>query len=89
MSCRAATTAVCQAIKSGRLVRPSSCEECGREPPLMRSGVTGICGHHADYSKPLSVEWLCRSCHLRRHRRKPWINRTKRLMLADSIAKKG
>ena len=48
-----------EALKRGRLVRPSTCAECGREAKLD--------GHHADYSKPLDVTWLCRKCHLKRH----------------------
>ncbi len=47
---------VSRAIKSGILVRPTSCSECGAD------GVR-IEGHHRDYSKPLEVEWLCTRCH--------------------------
>ena len=43
-----------RAIKSGRLI-PEPCEECGQEE--------GIQAHHDDYTKPLDVRWLCRSCH--------------------------
>jgi len=49
------------AIQRGELVRPESCSHCHR---------TGcqIMGHHEDYSKPLSVIWLCQRCHLAVHR---------------------
>lgn len=53
---------VVRALRSGRLVRPDSCEECGKEA----SG-RFLHGHHADYDKPLDVEWLCSRCHGRRH----------------------
>jgi hypothetical protein len=43
------------------LVRPDACERCGAEGAVE--------GHHADYSKPLEVEWLCRSCHRLHHER--------------------
>lgn len=51
------------AVKDGRLVKPDCCEDCGGEfePRLLQ-------GHHADYSKPLEVEWLCGNCHGARHR---------------------
>ena len=44
-----------KAIRIGKLVRPSSCEKC------KRVGLTHA--HHSDYSKPLSVMWLCPICH--------------------------
>lgn len=43
------------AIKRGDLRRPEACSKCGK--------MTKVHGHHADYSKPLDVEWLCVSCH--------------------------
>jgi len=51
---------VAAAIRTGRLIRPGVCSVCLK-----------VCrpdGHHADYAKPLSVEWLCRGCHVDRHR---------------------
>lgn len=56
---RAAYAAVQKAIKDGRLVRSSTCEKCGNTKHLQ--------AHHNDYSKPLEVEWLCRSCHTKHH----------------------
>lgn len=47
--------AVRTAVKRGILIRPTTCEVCGREGKIQ--------GAHADYSKPLDVRWLCRSCH--------------------------
>lgn len=46
-------------VKTGKLIRPNNCSVCGRE--------TKVSGHHSDYNKPLSVEWLCGSCHRKRH----------------------
>jgi len=40
---------------AGRLTKPSRCERCGKRRELQ--------AHHADYSKPLDVEWLCSTCH--------------------------
>ena len=68
---------VALALKSGELVRPSTCSRCGK------GGV--IEGHHTLYEKPLEVVWLCRSCHRRLHREL----RAKLLplMLAPSVRK--
>lgn len=46
---------VSYALKTGRLFKPKNCEQCLEIKPLD--------GHHADYDKPLRVNWLCRACH--------------------------
>ncbi len=58
---RRANKAVRRAIKSGKLVRPDKCEDCGGLPPIE--------AHHDDYSKVLDVDWLCRRCHVGRHKK--------------------
>ena len=55
-----AHAAVRAALKRGDLIRPNICSDCGATSPSLH-------GHHADYSKPLEVEWLCASCHVTRH----------------------
>ena len=50
--------AVRAAIKAGRLTRPHTCSGCGCTDEERR-----IEAHHADYSRPLDVIWLCTSCH--------------------------
>jgi hypothetical protein len=52
-----AHAAVRAALRAGTLVR-GRCEDCGS----FRTEA-----HHEDYSKPLSVIWLCRRDHRRRH----------------------
>ena len=44
-------------LSRGKLQR-KPCQSCGSPDSQM---------HHADYSKPLGVEWLCRVCHLDFH----------------------
>lgn len=44
------------AIRIGRLVRPDVCSRCKRDGRRIQA-------HHADYSKPLDVYWLCALCH--------------------------
>ncbi len=47
---------VSNAIRDGRLEKPSSCSRCHAEDRVIH-------GHHRDYDKPLEVEWLCPVCH--------------------------
>jgi hypothetical protein len=54
----AARNEVSMAIQSGALSR-GDCESCG--------AIDDIHAHHDDYSKPLDVTWLCRSCHRKLH----------------------
>ena len=48
-----------EALRSGKLVKPTHCENCDKELPLH--------AHHTDYDKPLEVVWLCQSCHVKLH----------------------
>ena len=50
------------AVRCGKLIPVAHCEDCGHEAKLQK--------HHADYSKPLAVEWLCSKCHGKRHWKK-------------------
>lgn len=50
-----------KAVYRGRIQRPSQCSQCHHvsEQPIE--------AHHADYGKPLEVEWLCKTCHSALH----------------------
>ena len=47
------------AVKSGKIHKPVYCSSCDSDRHLE--------AHHTDYSKPLEVMWLCRSCHVDLH----------------------
>ncbi len=51
----AANTILGNAIRDGKIIRPTLCSNCKIEciPD----------GHHCDYAYPLDVMWLCRQCH--------------------------
>tara|TARA_R110002153_G_scaffold218217_1_gene370665 strand:- start:331 stop:1233 length:903 start_codon:yes stop_codon:yes gene_type:complete len=59
---RAARSAVYNATKSGKLVRPEVCSECGVTPDK-------IYGHHWSYEveNQLDVVWCCNGCHRKIH----------------------
>lgn len=48
------------ALKAGRIVKPQHCTKCGKERFRLEM-------HHTDYTKPLLIQWLCRSCHRQLH----------------------
>lgn len=47
------------AVRSGKIIR-GICSACG--DPNQKAHA-----HHEDYSKPLDVIWLCRTCHRKEH----------------------
>lgn len=49
------------AIRRGKLRRSVFCEVCGLPAETE--------GHHADYSKPLEINWLCRKCHKKTYKK--------------------
>ena len=55
------------AIKSNKITRGDSCEQC--------SSRTRIEGHHDDYNFPLDVRWLCCKCHHKWHKNNTPLNR--------------
>jgi hypothetical protein len=60
-----AHSSVFVAVKRGKIIRPSTCSECGSSKKIE--------GHHEDYKDKLNVVWLCRKCHCKRHPH-PWKN---------------
>lgn len=64
---KSAKNAVNNAVKYGSIVKPSTCDNCKKESNIIH-------GHHCDYDKPLTVDWLCPSCHSEWHRNNEPIN---------------
>ena len=59
-----AHNAVVRAVKSGKILKPSRCGDCGDSSRRLH-------GHHENYYEPLAVDWLCPTCHRRRHATMP------------------
>jgi ribosomal protein S27AE len=51
-----ATRVVFNRLKTGELIKTEFCQSCGNTSRKLNA-------HHANYSKPLSVVWLCGVCH--------------------------
>jgi len=58
------------AVKTGKLIRPSTCSKCGAQGKIQ--------GSHNDYTRPLDVEWLCARCHNHKDHMNPKVRPTKR-----------
>ena len=56
-----------RAVRRGLINKPDQCEQCRVTPEPRRDGRSALQGHHADYSKPLDVRWLCARCHRNHH----------------------
>lgn len=52
-----ARSLVSSALRRG-ILKKQPCEVCGKRV---------VDAHHDDYTKPLEVRWLCRTCHLQWH----------------------
>ena len=50
------------AVRDRRVIRPNKCSVCNK--PCKPDG------HHEDYSLPLAVMWVCRSCHITYHKKR-------------------
>ena len=55
--------AVNNALRDGKIIRGDRCEKCGTSKPE---------AHHEDYEAPFDITWLCRPCHLVRHKELRW-----------------
>ncbi len=49
-------------IEKGKIERPEYCSVCNSKENKIEA-------HHEDYSKPLEIIFLCKSCHSKRFRR--------------------
>lgn len=47
------------AVRDNKLIRPDCCSKCGKECKPQ--------AHHADYTKPFEITWLCFICHRKEH----------------------
>ena len=61
---RAAHVILGNAVRDGRVEKPSVCEKCGCFEPNSRK----IHAHHEDYAFPMNVIWVCAMCHKDIHR---------------------
>lgn len=48
-------------VRRGKITKPTICSICNCESKRIE-------GHHADYSKPLEVIWVCNQCHHNIHK---------------------
>ncbi len=52
------------ALKSGKIIRPTICSICHRDPGAAIDGRSLLhAHHHKGYDRPLDIIWLCSGCH--------------------------
>ena len=73
---RSAQSLLAYHVNKGHIHRPDTCEECGKTGQRIEAA-------HYDYSQPLKVRWLCRSCHIKWDKANPK-NATYRVALPSS-----
>ena len=56
MGRRRARSIVRNSLRSGRVLKPTTCERC-------ETATRDLEAHHDDYAQPLDVTWLCVPCH--------------------------
>lgn len=55
------------AVRRKEIIKPGKCEYCGEPEEFGDDGRTLLHAHHADYTKPLDLTWLCNYCHAEVH----------------------
>lgn len=55
---RIARVLTARAIRKKRLMKPTTCEMCGKQPLVKR-----LHAHHNEYDRWWDVTWLCGHCH--------------------------
>lgn len=64
---KGASVAVNNAVRDGRIHKPSTCSVCGISTKRLE-------GHHDDYAFPLVVRWMCPPCHYDWHEKNEPLN---------------
>lgn len=66
-------------VKRGKVLKVENCEICG---------ALNTEAHHEDHSQPLSVNWICRKCHLDLHKMQELnIDKAKKILVKGTIEK--
>jgi len=58
-----ARSALNQAVRSGKIDRPETCQVCGLAPGRDHRGRSLVQAHHPDHADPLRVVWADPLCH--------------------------